>query len=78
MKKFLSISVVLSFALLATQSAPQVLSVTGDLTFTSEGGVSESAQVVFGGRRQRESGPQRISHCDEDDIFGIKQGIIPN
>lgn len=77
MKKFLSISVVLSFALLATQSAPQVLSVTGDLTFTSEGGVSESAQVVFGGRRQRESGPQRISHCDEDDIFGIKQVNYP-
>lgn len=77
MKKFLSISVVLSFALMATQSAAQIVSVTGDLTFTSEGGAPGGTQVVFGSRRQGGSGPQRISYCNDDDIFGIKPGTIP-
>jgi hypothetical protein len=77
MKKFLSLTLVLSFALLATQSAAQMVSVTDDVTFTSEGGASEGVQVVFGGRRQGRSGPQRTTHCNDDDIFGIKQGTIP-
>ncbi|KAG0317456.1 hypothetical protein BGZ97_005382 [Linnemannia gamsii] len=78
MKKFLSLTLVLSFALLATQSAAQMVSVTDDVTFTSEGGASEGVQVVFGGRRQGRSGPQRTTHCNDDDIFGIKQVNYPH
>ncbi|KAG0380440.1 hypothetical protein BGX24_008226 [Mortierella sp. AD032] len=73
--KFLSISVVLSFALLATQSTAQAVSFTGDVTFGDDGSASDRAQVVFGGRRQG-GGPQRISNHN-DDIFGIKHVNYP-
>ncbi|KAF9124143.1 hypothetical protein BGW39_008421 [Mortierella sp. 14UC] len=74
--KFLSITLVLSFALLATQSAVHAVSVTSDLSFTTDGGAAESAQVVFGGRRQG-PGPQRITHYDDNDVFGIKKVNYP-
>ncbi|KAG0006268.1 hypothetical protein BGZ80_001734 [Entomortierella chlamydospora] len=78
MKNILSISVVLSFALLASQSSAQrchmdyndqisvIEDVNADIDFSNNG-----AQVIFGGRR----GPHRIEHYEEP--FNVKKVTYP-
>ncbi|KAG0312750.1 hypothetical protein BGZ99_009280 [Dissophora globulifera] len=79
MKKFLSISVVLTLAMLATQATSQRCHmdnsealVFDDLVVSSDSG-AEKAQVVFGGRRH--GGPHRIQQYDEP--FGVKKVTYP-
>ncbi|KAI1320451.1 hypothetical protein EDD11_000836 [Mortierella claussenii] len=83
MKTFLSISVVLTFALLATQSTAQRCHLDNDLTLETTDGPrpfydtnldwTEKTQIVFDGRRH--GGPQRIQHYEEP--FGIKKVNYP-
>ncbi|KAG0370113.1 hypothetical protein BGZ54_007641 [Gamsiella multidivaricata] len=80
MKKFLSISAVLTLALLASKSTAQrchmgdnQVSVIDDLSIGPNGNPNDRVQVVFGGRRH--GGPLRIEHFDEP--FGIRRVTYP-
>ncbi|KAF8977047.1 hypothetical protein BGZ46_007703 [Entomortierella lignicola] len=76
MKNILSISVVLTFTLLTSQSSAQLCHSNNDITPLIEDQVNvfdNAAQVIFRGRRQGR--PHRIEQYDEP--FGIKKVNYP-